>query len=121
MVFFIRKSDGALVGGSGVHDADWDIPSFEIGYWGHSCFAGQGLITEGVAALSEYALESLKASRVFLTNTASWRLAERAGFELEGILRNDCRNLSGGLRSTRVYSKISSSHFTEHASMEKSA
>jgi len=54
----------------------------------------------------------LNASRVFLTtdemNIASWRLAERAGFELEGTLRNDRRNLSGGLRNTRVYSRVPS-------------
>jgi RimJ/RimL family protein N-acetyltransferase len=110
MVLFIQKSDGALVGGSGLHDANWDLRSFEMGYWGHAGFAGRGLITEGVAALSDYALDCLGASRVFLTtdelNIASWRLAERAGFELEGVLRNERRNLSGGLRNTRVYSRI---------------
>ncbi len=111
MAFFFQKFDGALVGGGGLHDANWDLRCFEVGYWGHSNFAGHGLITEGVSALAGYALDSLSAARVFLTtddmNIASWKLAERAGFELEGILRNDRRNLSGGLRNTRVYSKIS--------------
>lgn len=111
MVFFFQKSDGLLVGGSGLHDADWDLRHFEVGYWGNARFAGRGLITEGVAALSEYAIRSLGATRVFLTtdeaNTSSWRLAERAGFEFEGTLRNDRRNLTGGLRNTRVYSKVS--------------
>jgi RimJ/RimL family protein N-acetyltransferase len=37
----------------------------------------------------------------------SWKLAERAGFELEGILRNERKNLSGGFRDTRVYSRVS--------------
>jgi RimJ/RimL family protein N-acetyltransferase len=111
MAFFFDKASGCLVGGSGLHDANWDLRCFEIGYWGRSSFAGQGLITEGVSALSDYALDSLDASRVFLTtdeaNIASWKLAERAGFELEGTLRNERRNLSGGLRHTRVYSRIS--------------
>jgi RimJ/RimL family protein N-acetyltransferase len=111
MAFFFDKASGSLVGGSGLHDANWDLRCFEIGYWGRSSFAGQGLITEGVSALSDYALDSLDASRVFLTtdeaNVASWKLAERAGFELEGTLRNERRNLSGGLRHTRVYSRIS--------------
>lgn len=105
-----RRSDGALVGGGGLHDADWDLRCFEVGYWGHPRYAGQGLITEGVIALSEYALDVLGATRVFLTtdemNIASWKLAERAGFEYEGTLRNERRNLSGGLRNTRVYSKV---------------
>jgi RimJ/RimL family protein N-acetyltransferase len=110
MAFFFDKTSGYLVGGSGLHDADWELRHFEVGYWGHSNFSGHGLITEGVSALSDYALDHLNASRVFLTtdetNIASWRLAERAGFELEGILRNDRRNLSGGLRNTRVYSRV---------------
>lgn len=110
MALMFDRTSGALVGGSGLHDANWDLRSFEIGYWGNLSFAGQGLITEGVLALSNYALNSLGASRVFLTtdeaNVASWKLAERAGFELEGTLRNERRNLSGGLRNTRVYSRI---------------
>ena len=110
MAFFFLKDGGTLVGGSGLHDADWDLRHFEVGYWGRSSFSGKGLITEGVRALADHALESLAASRVFLTtdtlNVASWKLAERAGFELEGILRNERWNLSGGLRDTRVYSRI---------------
>ena len=122
MAFFFQRSDGALVGGSGLHDANWDLRCFEIGYWGHTRFAGRGLITEGVAALSEYALNYLNASRVFLTtdemNIASWRLAERAGFELEGTLRNDRRNLSGGFRNTRVYSRVPSDNPIANKSVE---
>ncbi|MES2474738.1 MAG: GNAT family protein [Verrucomicrobiota bacterium] len=110
MAFFFRKSDGSLVGGSGLHDADWDLRCFEVGYWGHPKYSGQGLITEGVVALTDHAMDFLKASRVFLTtddlNVASWKLAERAGFELEGILRNDRKNLSGDLRNSRVYSRV---------------
>ncbi|MEK7949377.1 GNAT family N-acetyltransferase [Luteolibacter soli] len=110
MAFFFLKDGRTLVGGSGLHDANWDLRHFEVGYWGRSSFSGKGLITEGVRALADHALHLLGATRVFLTtdtlNVQSWKLAERAGFELEGILRNDRRNLSGGLRDTRVYSRI---------------
>ena len=110
MAFFFQKSDGALVGGGGLHDANWDLRRFEIGYWGRTRHAGQGLVTEAVKTLSDHALNVLKATRVFLTtddqNVASWKLAERAGFELEGVLRNERRNLAGKLRDTRIYSRI---------------
>lgn len=110
MAFFFLKDCGTLIGGSGLHDADWNLRHFEVGYWGRSSFCGRGLMTEGVRALADHALEVLRATRVFLTtdtlNVASWKLAERAGFELEGILRNERLNLSGGLRDTRVYSRI---------------
>lgn len=108
MVFFLLKSDGALVGGSGLHDVDWSLRRFEVGYWGRARFGGQGLMTEGVKALAHYALNTLSANRVFLStdddNIASWKLAERAGFHHEGTLKNERFNLSGALRDTRIYS-----------------
>jgi RimJ/RimL family protein N-acetyltransferase len=110
MAFFFQKSDGTLVGGGGLHDPNWDLRHFEIGYWGRTGHAGQGLITEAVKALADHALTVLNATRVFLTtdtlNVASWKLAERAGFQLEGLLRNERRNLAGHLRDTRLYSRI---------------
>jgi RimJ/RimL family protein N-acetyltransferase len=110
MAFFIHKATGVLVGGSGLHNANWKLRQFEVGYWGRSGYVGSGLITEGVTALTKYALEVLKASRVFLTtdeqNISSWRLAERAGFQLEGTLRNERLNLQGKFRNTRVYSRV---------------
>jgi len=110
MALFILRDSGALVGGSGLHNVNWALRHFEIGYWGHPKFAGAGLITEGVRALADHALGELQASRVYLTtdehNAASWRLAERAGFELEGILRNERLDLAGRLRSTRVYARV---------------
>ena len=110
MAFFILRSTGELVGGSGLHNANWDLRQFEIGYWGRRRHLRQGLMTEGVKALARHAVETLKANRVFLTtdekNQASWRLAERAGFEFEGTLRLDRRNIQGGLRNTRVYSMV---------------
>jgi RimJ/RimL family protein N-acetyltransferase len=110
MAFFFLKDGGFLVGGSGLHKADWTLRQFEVGYWCRSRFGRKGLMTEGVKCLADHALRDLSASRVFLTtdeqNIASWRLAQRAGFELEGTLRNERLNLAGRLRNTRVYSRI---------------
>lgn len=110
MVFFFFKDTGQLVGGSGLHNVKWDLRQFEVGYWGHSAFAGQGLVNEGVQVLVQHALVNLRASRVFMTtdemNVASRRLAERVGFQLEGTLKRERRNLQGGLRNTCVYALL---------------
>jgi RimJ/RimL family protein N-acetyltransferase len=110
MALFFLRDGGALVGGSGLHKANWTLRQFEVGYWGHPRHAGRGLMTEGVRALAEHALDELGASRVFLTvddrNVASWRLAERAGFAYEGLLRNERFDLEGRLRDTRVYARV---------------
>jgi RimJ/RimL family protein N-acetyltransferase len=108
-VFFFAKDSGALVGGSGLHGADWKTRKFEVGYWCRTGFSGRGLITEGVRALADHALTALAANRVFLTcddrNVRSWQLAERAGFELEGTMANERLDLRGRLRNTRVYAR----------------
>lgn len=110
MAFIFSKEDGQLIGGSGLHDMDWNLRCFEVGYWGRTGYVGKGLITEAVRALADFALNVLKANRVFLTtdnaNLRSWRLAERAGFELEGILRNERLDLDGRPRDTRVYARV---------------
>ena len=110
MAFFLAKDGGELVGGSGLHKADWTLRQFEVGYWGRARFAGSGLMTEGVRALARHAIEVLGARRVFLTtderNLRSRLLAERAGFQHEGTLRQDRLDLQGRLRNPRVYAIV---------------
>ena len=110
MAFFLTKDGGELVGGSGLHKANWTLRQFEVGYWGRARFAGSGLVTEGVRALARHAIDVLGANRVFLTtderNVRSRRVAERAGFEYEGTLRKDRLDLEGRLRNTRVYAIV---------------
>ena len=110
MALFLTKDSGELVGGSGLHKADWMLRQFEVGYWGRTRFAGAGLVTEGVRALARHAIDALGAHRVFLTtderNLRSRALAERAGFEYEGTLRQDRLDLRGRLRNTRVYAIV---------------
>ncbi len=117
LVYSIWEHDGQgnevrLVGGSGLHRIDWSVPRFEVGYWRRTGCAGRGFVTEAVQALSRMAFDVLAAQRVEVrmddNNTASWRVAERAGFTFEGVLRNDTRDVSGAVRSTRVYAQVRS-------------
>jgi ribosomal-protein-serine acetyltransferase len=104
------KGTGTFVGGSGLHRPDWTVPSFEIGYWVRDRFQGQGYVTEAVTAIADIAFDVLGARRVDIRmstrNERSRRVAERAGFELEGTLRNDGRHLDGSLRDTLVFARV---------------
>jgi RimJ/RimL family protein N-acetyltransferase len=104
------KSTGEFIGGSGLHRINWEVPKFEIGYWIGSRFTGKGYITEAVDRIARFAFEELRARRVEIRcddrNVRSIGVAERAGFLLEGILRNDSRSTGGEIRSTRIYAKI---------------
>jgi RimJ/RimL family protein N-acetyltransferase len=101
------KGTHTLVGGSGLHRMDWNVPSFEIGYWVRSRFAGQGYITETVCGITRFAFETLGARRMEIhcdaRNERSKRVAERAGFELEATLRNHDVAVDGELRDTLIY------------------
>ena len=109
MLLFDKKT-GMYIGGSGLHICDWNVPAFEIGYWVRTSCSGQGYITEAVNAITKFAFEQLGAYRVCIKmnslNTKSRMVAERAGFEFEGALRNDARMPDGSLEDTLIYSKI---------------
>ena len=104
------KQTGKYIGGSGLHNIDWNVPAFEIGYWVRTSCVSQEYITEAVNAITKFAFEQLGAYRVCIKinsrNTRSRMVAERAGFEFEGTLRNDMRMPNGSLRDTLIYSKI---------------
>ena len=107
--YLFERAGGAFVGGSGLHRIDWSVPRFEIGYWVRTSRQGHGYAVEAARALAAVAFDRLGAERVEIradpTNVRSRRVAERAGFELEGVLRREVRHL-GRLRDTAVYARI---------------
>lgn len=113
LLMFERKADGAeglLAGGTGLHRIDWTLRKFEIGYWRRAGCEGRGYVTEAVTALSRMAFDALGARRVEIrmddANERSWRVAERAGFTLEALLRFDSATPLGEPRSTRIYARV---------------
>lgn len=104
------EGEGLFVGGTGLHRIDWAVRRFEIGYWVRTGFEGQGLVAEAVRALTRLAFDRLAAARVEIrmdsTNLASRRVAERCGYTLEGVLRQDSLTPAGARRDTCVYARV---------------
>jgi ribosomal-protein-serine acetyltransferase len=88
---FDRRSSRYL-GGSGLHGPQWELRSFEIGYWLRTSAEGQGYATEAVKVLTRFAFDELQANRVQIRvnprNERSCRVARRCGYRHEGTLRN---------------------------------
>jgi RimJ/RimL family protein N-acetyltransferase len=103
-------ASGRYLGGTGLHDPDWQLRAFEIGYWIRVTAVGQGYATESTRLLAEFALSGLRARRVMLRcdtrNDASRRVAERAGFDLEGRLRNVSIAPDGTVADDFVYAIV---------------
>jgi RimJ/RimL family protein N-acetyltransferase len=106
------KHTGRFIGGTGLHRPSWDDGRFEIGYWIRSSEANNGYVTEAVRALTDWTFDVLQAQRIEIRmdarNERSWRVAERAGYTLEGELVKDRRALDGVQSNTRIYARVQS-------------
>ncbi len=104
------KSSGRFVGSTGLHRINWHVGRFEIGYWIRTSEAGQGLVTEAVHGIVQWASDHLNARRIEIRcdarNLRSRKIAERAGFYLEAVLRQDEPDVDGLPRDTPVYVKL---------------
>lgn len=96
----IRRADGALVGGLGLHDVDPEHLRAEVGYWIGREFRRQGFAREALGALCRVAYGRLGLRRleagVFPGNLASIRVLRRSGFRREGRMRQSVRKAGVG-------------------------
>lgn len=99
---------GRLVGAVGLVHVLWPAMNGEIGYWAAPWARRRGHTTEAVVAVSRWALDQgfqrleIKAAT---GNTASRRVAEKAGFTLEGVERS-AMPLHEGRSDLAVYGLI---------------
>jgi len=96
-----EKASGNYTGETYLANADWHVPSIELGYFVVRASTGKGFATEAARATLRYAFEYLQVSRVDLQcradNEASQRVAERCGFRYEGRQRLRHRKKDGAL------------------------
>ncbi|MGN9845384.1 GNAT family N-acetyltransferase [Nonomuraea sp. H19] len=83
--------DGVIVGAISLFKTSWSAGTTEVGYGVHPLYRGRGLATEAVRGLVDWAFETTGLRRIDLTanldNVASLRVAQKAGFTWEGVLR----------------------------------
>ncbi len=82
-----------------VRDVDLERGHGEVGYWVLPAARGSGIAARAVREASRWALDELGLHRLELghsvTNTASCRVAGKAGFRLEGTLRKALLHTDG--------------------------
>lgn len=105
-----RRDTGDFVLGTGIHPRNWEVPRFEIGYWCRSSMQRQGYTTEAVRGLTRLAFTALGAERIEIhcdsRNRPSRKVAERAGYRFEALLRAEDRSNDGSLRDTVIYALV---------------
>jgi RimJ/RimL family protein N-acetyltransferase len=110
LIFDGEREGRRLLGGAGLHRMDWGVRRFEIGYWVRSSAEGKGYVAETVNALAEMCFQRLSARRVDIrvdvSNARSRAVAERCGFALESIVRNESLSAAGQPRDMCVYVRL---------------
>ena len=104
-VFTVFRGD-EVIGTVGLDTYQPLIAAACIGYWIRSDLAGSGLTTEAAAAVIGFAFDDLGLHRLELHaapgNAGSLRVAEKLGFQPEGLLREASRG-AGGFHDVRVF------------------
>ena len=106
----VEETTGKFTGFLDLKNIDWSVPKTEMGCYIDESLAGKGLASIAFSKFCEYCFEILGFQKLFLrtheTNEAAKRLAEKNGFEVEGVLRKDYKTTSGELIDLIYYGRL---------------
>jgi [ribosomal protein S5]-alanine N-acetyltransferase len=102
------ESDGGVIGAIGMSVNR--NRTGHIGYWCAPEARGRGVVTRALRLLSRYAFDELALPRLELItdpdNAASQRVAEKAGYRREGVLRSHLDHPDGRRRDSVMFSLL---------------
>lgn len=102
------KASREQIGQLQVKNVVWDVPSAELSYFISSSAQRQGFATEAISRILRLAFEQLDFKRMFVriipSNKESILLANKLGFEHEGLHRNEFRCGFGELHDVHYFS-----------------
>lgn len=109
-ILIFDRFTGDFIGSTGLHRMNWEVRSFEIGYWIDTRYSGQGYITEAVEGLINFAVTELNARRIEIRcdtkNERSRKIPKKLGFELEGTFHCNDLSVDGQyVRDTYIFAK----------------
>lgn len=88
----MTDANGHIVGAISLFKTSWGAGTTEIGYGVHPLYRGRGLAPEAVRGLVDWVFATTELRRIDLTanldNLPSLRVAQKAGFTWEGVLRD---------------------------------
>nr|WP_239520391.1 GNAT family protein [Blastococcus saxobsidens] len=106
----VDGSTGELLGSVSVHSIDLAQGDAQVGYWTAPPARGRGVAPAAVDAACRWVFSTLDAERIELChaveNTASARVAEKAGFTQEGRLRRSFRYGDGVKHDELLWARL---------------
>ena len=108
--FVLTDADAQLHGYMSVKNIDSSVPKCELAYFIDAALEGRGIMSRAMAAILNYCFHTLQMNKVYLVtamnNLPSRRIAEKNGFKLEGVLRNNFKLASGALTDMAYYGML---------------
>lgn len=104
------EAEGMAVGSIGIFPGhDVYRKSAELGYWLAEPYWGKGIMSHAVELICEVVFSEMDIVRIFAEpfakNKASQRVLEKAGFVLEGIMRNSVYK-NGEIQDSCIYALL---------------
>jgi RimJ/RimL family protein N-acetyltransferase len=108
---FCESATGQPLGSVSIHKVNEENLSASIGYWTHPDERGTGAATRALESASAWSLDECGLKRVELihavANPASCRVAEKAGFTLEGTVLRGERYGDGDWYDEHIHGRLS--------------
>lgn len=109
--FIIENPDnGEFIGFIDIKNIDWNIPKAELGCYTDEDYAGKGITSKAFSLFVEYCFEHFGFTKLFLrtheSNFAAQKLADKAGFQIEGKIRKDYKTTKGEVVDLIYYGRV---------------
>ncbi len=109
--FLIKDtSANSIVGFIDLKNINWEIPKTEIGYFIDRDYKGKGVASNALKKVIDFSFYELNMKKLFLrtakSNLASQRVAEKNGFEKEGVIKKDYRTSDGEIIDLVYYGLV---------------
>jgi RimJ/RimL family protein N-acetyltransferase len=106
----VDNLSGAFVGYMDLKNITWHIPKAELGCFFDEKYAGKGLATQALQIFTDYCFNELGIKKLLLrtheSNLPARRIAEKCGFEVEGLIRCDHKTTAGKIVDLLYYGKV---------------
>jgi RimJ/RimL family protein N-acetyltransferase len=107
----VDNSTNHIIGFIDLKNIDWNIPKTELGCYIDEDYSGKGISAKAISTFCDYCFEEFRFKKLYLrthhSNKAAIRIAEKCGFEKEGVIRRDYKTTSGELVDLIYYGKLS--------------
>jgi RimJ/RimL family protein N-acetyltransferase len=107
----IDAFDNKFVGFIDLKNIDDTIRKAELGFYMDENYTGKGIMTKALNCICDYYFEEYQFSKLFLRthpdNLPTRKLAEKCGFKVEGVIRNDYMTTSGKIIDLVYYGRLS--------------